>query len=274
MTAPRLAHDLLERELRALAEDVDFPPTPDLVTPVRAALAEEAIRGRGRRGLSGWLVSGRQVRLSVVLAVLAVVLAVSIVAAAVLVLGGLRITFVNQLPAASPETAPAGYLGSNLGLGADDTLAGAAGRFGFTVFVPQADAFSKPDAVYYSDRLAGGQVSLVYGPGEGRPAPTETGVSVLITEFPGAMERELAQKSVGPGTTVEILTVNGGLGFWISGRPHTITYRDPTGNRVPDFIRLVHNSLAWEQEGTILRIEGDLTRDEALALAASFAPAP
>ena len=117
-------------------------------------------------------------------------------------------------------------------------------------------------------------MSLVYAPGEGRPPATDSGVSVLITEFPGAMEEALAQKSVGPGTTVEILTVNGGLGFWIEGRPHVITYRDPTGNRVPDFIRLVHNSLAWEQDGTVLRIEGDTTREEGLAIAASFVLAP
>jgi hypothetical protein len=260
----------IERDLLDLAAAVDFPSTPDLVTPVSAALASQRAPERRRQ----WPLGGRQVRLSLVLALLGLVLAVGIVAATALVIGGLRITFVDRLPTVAPETVPKGELGSNLGLGALEGLDSAKQQVSFRLFVPTTPPLATPDAVYYSDFLAGGQVSLVYAPGDGRPPRTDSGVSMLITEFPGTMEEDLAQKSVGPGTTVEILTVNGGLGFWIEGRPHVITYRDPTGNRVPDFIRLVHNSLAWEQDGTVLRIEGDLTRDEALAIARSFVPVP
>lgn len=271
MTTPRLPDDeALERELRALGEGIEFPPTPDLVTPVSAALTD----ARAPRLGPLWTLGGRQVRLSLVLALLGLVLAAGMVAAAALFLGGLRISFVDRLPTVAPESVPKGELGSNLGLGASEDLASAKRQVTFRVFIPTTPALATPDAVYYTDILAGGQVSLVYAPGEGRPPATDSGVSVLITEFPGVMEEDLAQKSVGPGTTVEILTVNGGLGFWIEGRPHVITYRDPTGNRVPDFIRLVHNSLAWEQDGTVLRIEGNLTREEALVIAASFAPSP
>ena len=271
MTSPRIPDDdALEQELRALGRSLELPQTPDLVTPVRAALAADGTPAAGR----SWPVFGRQVRLSLVLGLLAVALAVGIVAGAALVLGGLRISFVDRLPTVAPETVPPGELGSNLGLGAMlHDVADAREHVRFTLFVPTSAPFATPGAVYYSDRLAGGQVSLVYGPADGRPPPTDTGVSVLITEFPGAMEQELAQKSVGPGTTVEILTVNGGLGFWIEGKPHVITYRDPIGNRVPDFMRLVHNSLAWEQDGTVLRIEGELTREEAIAIASSLAAA-
>jgi hypothetical protein len=272
MNTPRRPDDeALARELQDLAAGVEFPPTPDLVTPVSAALVDE--RAPGRRWT--WLLGGRQVRLSLVLALLGFALAVGIVAAGALFLSGLRITFVDRLPTVAPESVPTGALGSNLGLGAlEDSLASATRQVTFKVFVPATPHLAAPDMVFYSDLLAGGQVSLVYGPGDGRPLATETGVSVLITEFPGAMEEDLAQKSVGPGTTVEIVTVNGGLGFWIEGKPHVLTYRDPTGNRVPDFMRLVHNSLAWEQDGTVLRIEGDLTREEALAIAASVVRAP
>ena len=263
--------EALARELGDLAAGVEFPPTPDLVTPVAAALAGQRPRRLGRL----WPLAGRQVRLSLVLALLGLALAAGIVAATALFLGGLRITFVDRLPSVAPESVPTGALGSNLGLGAlEGDLASARREVSFDVFVPTTPSLATPDAVFYSDLLAGGQISLVYGPGDGRSPATETGVSVLITEFPGAMEEDLAQKSVGPGTTVEIVAVNGGLGFWIEGKPHVLTYRDPTGNRVPDFMRLVHNSLAWEQDGTVLRIEGDLTREEALAIAASFVPAP
>jgi hypothetical protein len=263
--------DRLAEELRALAQGLEMPETPDLVSPVRAALEMEGPPAVARR----WRVPGfRPVRLSVAFAMLALVAAAGIVAATVLVLGGLRIAFVDHLPSVPPETAPSGPLGSNLGLGTQIDLSAAKARVQFKVFIPTTTALAKPDDVYYSNVLAGGQVSLVYGPADGRPPATDSGVAVLITEFPGSMEEDLAQKSVGPGTTVEILTVNGGLAFWIEGRPHVIAYRDPTGNRVPDFMRLVHNALAWEQDGTVLRIEGDLTREQAIAIAGSFAAAP
>ena len=269
MTTSRLPDDEdLAQELRDLAADVDFPPTPDLVTPVGAALAGQRAPGLGCL----WPLGGRQVRLSLVLALLGLALAAGIVAATALVLGGLRITFVDRLPSVAPETMAKGELGSNLGLGALEDLATAKRQVQFNVFVPTTPALTTPDAVFYSDRSA--SIGEMDAARDGRPPATDSGVSVLITEFPGAMEEALAQKSVGPGTTVEILTVNGGLGFWIEGRPHVITYRDPTGNRVPDFMRLVHNSLAWEQDGTVLRIEGDITREEALAIGASFVPAP
>jgi hypothetical protein len=262
--------DRLAEVLRELADGLDFPATPDLVAPVRLALAQEGARAKGH----WWQVGFRPVRLSVVLALLGLAAAAGIVAATVLVLGGLRIAFVDQLPSVPPETAPSGPLGSNLGLGTETDLSATKARVRFKVFVPTTTALSTPDDVYYSNLLAGGQVSLVDGPADGRPSTTDSGVAVLITEFQGAMEQDLAQKSVGPGTTVEILTVNGGLAFWIEGRPHVIVYRDPTGSRVPDFMRLVHNALAWEQDGTVLRIEGELTREQAIAIAASFAAAP
>jgi hypothetical protein len=272
MNTSRMPDDdeALARELQDLAAGLDFPPTPDLVTPVGAALASDHSPGLGR----WWALGGRQVRLSLVLASLGLVLAVGVVAATALFLGGLRITFVDHLPTVAPATVPHGELGSNLGLGAMEELASAERHVSFELFVPTTPALATPDAVYYNDLLAGGQVSLVYAPGNGRPPPTETGVSVLITEFPGTLEEDLAQKSVGPGTTVEILSVSGGLAFWIEGRPHVITYRDSTGNYGTDFMRLVHNSLVWEQDGTVLRIEGGLSRGEALALAASFVRAP
>ena len=255
----------LERELEALGRDLAFPPTPDLVTPVRAALAEGPARPWWARTLT------QPVRRSVLLAAAAVLLLASVVAAAIYGLGPLRIVSVPVLPSVPPVPTATGPLGSNLDLGTLTDLDAALARVDFTVFAPTSPDLAVPDAVYYSAALAGGQVSLVYGPASGRPPATEVGVSILVTEFPGTMEERLAQKSIGPGTTVEVLTVNGGLGFWIEGNPHVIVYRDPHDQFVHESIRLVHNSLAWEQDGTVLRIEGQLSRSEALAIAAGMA---
>jgi hypothetical protein len=254
------------RELTALGRDLAFPPTPDLVTRVRIGLREPS------RGW--WWSFGRPIRRGTALALAAVLVAATVVAAAVYSLGGLRIVFVEHLPSVPSLSLPSAGLGSNLDLGVPTTLAEARSKIAFDVYVPTSPDLGAADALFYGSELVGGQLSFVYGPAAGRPTPTESGVSILITEFRGDMETRLAQKSVGPGTTVEILTVNGGIGFWIEGQPHVIVYRDPTGFYLHESIRLVHNALAWQQGETVIRIEGNLTRADALALAATFAPAP
>ena len=109
----------LERELAALGSEIDYPPTPDLVTRVRGELAGPAT--------SGWRLLGlRRLRLSVVLALVALMVAVGLAAAVFYGLGGLRIVFVQQLPSVAPETVAPGSLGAGLGLGQDTSLADAA----------------------------------------------------------------------------------------------------------------------------------------------------
>jgi len=256
----------LEDELLALGRDIAYPATPDLRPAVRTAIARppESFGARLRALLRA------PYRRSFVFALIALVLAAGLVVGAAYQLGGLRIVFVDTLPTVPSRTGLSGSLGADLGLGAQTTLDEAVGMVDYEVFVPRLAALGQPDAVFFGRNLAGGQISLAYGAREGLPAPVTGGVAILVTEFPGGMEQKLAQKSVGPGTTVEILTVNGGIGFWIEGRPHVIVYRDPTGYYVSESIRLVRNSLAWQQGNTVLRIEGDLSREEALAIAASF----
>jgi hypothetical protein len=267
-TGPAAPRDL-EAELEDLGRALAYPPTPDLVPQV-----QDAIEGR-RPGRWPSLIAAlvdRPYRRSLVLALAALLLAASLVIGAAYSLGGLRIVFVDQLPAVPTDGAVSGSLGADLGLGESTSLGSAVSSVDYQVFVPDSKQLGQPDAVYFGPVLAGGQISLVYGARRDLPAPVPGGVSLLITEFPGGMEEKLAQKSIGPGTTVQVLEVNGGLGFWIEGKPHVLVYRDPTGLYVYESIRLIRNSLAWEQGGTVLRLEGDLSREQALALAATFRP--
>jgi hypothetical protein len=262
----------LEDELMALGRDVAYPPTPDLLESVRLAIQQEPA-SIGARVLAGTRTLLRApYRRSLILALLALMLAAGLVVGAMYQLGGLRIVFVDTLPSVPSHPALSGTLGADLALGDQTSVDAARASVDYQVFVPGLGALGQPDAVFYGRDLAGGQISLAYGARAGLPAPVAGGVAVLVTEFPGGMEARLAQKSIGPGTTVEVLTVNGGVGFWIEGRPHVIVYRDPTGTYVYESIRLVRNSLAWEQGGTVLRIEGDLTREQALSIAATFQP--
>jgi hypothetical protein len=261
-------HELgLEHELAELGWSLAYPPTPDLVGSVRAAIVE-APAPRWRALVA--TLTARPFRRSFVLALGALLLLAGLAIGAAFRLGGLRIVFVDQLPAVPSHAPVSGSLGADLGIGQPVVLSTAISKVDYQAFLPDSTQLGSPDAVYFSQVLAGGQISLVYGARPGLPAPVSGGVAVLVTEFPGGMEEKLAQKSVGPGTTVEVLEVNGGLGFWIEGNPHVLVYRDPTGQYVYESIRLVRSSLAWEQDGTVLRIEGDLSRAQALALAATF----
>ena len=69
---------------------------------------------------------------------------------------------------------------------------------------------------------------------------------------------------------VEQVTVGGEPGYWFSGEPHFFTYQDTAGNSREEQTRLAGNTLIWQRGGLTLRIEGQIGRQEALALARSM----
>jgi hypothetical protein len=98
----------------------------------------------------------------------------------------------------------------------------------------------------------------------------QTGVSVLLTEARGAVDTQFFGKMLGPGTTIEEVTVNGHRGWWISGAPHQFVFIDADGNVRDETLRLAANTLIIDDGGTIVRIEGDLTKQQALDIAGSL----
>jgi hypothetical protein len=159
--------------------------------------------------------------------------------------------------------------GAHLRLGQALALAEARARVAFPVLTPDLPELGAPDEVYLSDPPAGGQVTLVYRAGPGRPvAAGETGVALLLAQF-RALDIFVG-KGLGPGTRLEELTVNGGRGYWIEGGPHLLVYRDASGAVRDEMTRLAGNVLLWEQGGQTLRLEGALTKEAALRVAASL----
>src|SRR4051794_33799864 len=143
----------LETRLRALGDEVAWPPTPDLAASVRATLAvrhdpgadaADAAPGRDPAAAA----RRRRRRAAVAAAAAALVLVPAAGAAAfpgarddVLEWLGLRHTELHRTPA-PPPPAPAR---TGLDLGRRTTLAGAARRAGFTPLVPAR--LGAPDAV-------------------------------------------------------------------------------------------------------------------------------
>lgn len=253
---------VLEDALVDLGAALDYPPTP----PLAASLATH-LRGTGaaeprlRRPLLGsW-------RRSLVLGILAALLLVGVATALGIGLGGLRIVFTTQTP--SPLPLPSGVIGSRV-LGTETDIASARQWAGFTVRVPQLDALGAPDHVFFSSLPRGGTVALTWTGRVGYPAD-RSGVGVVVTQFRADIDPGIFEKLVNSGqTTVTPATVNGVPGWWISGGEHYFFYRDADGNVVNTTLRLVGETLLWEERGIVYRVEGAPSLEAAQRIAVSL----
>ena len=126
-----------------------------------------------------------------------------------------------------------------------------------------------PDEIYLDESRPDPVVSLVWGARPGLPAASATGAGLLLTEFRGSIDQQLFQKILGPGTTIEPVHIDGKIGYWISGAPHEFYVRDARGQPLLQSVRLAGDVLVWEDGDLTLRLEGELSQQDALRIAAS-----
>lgn len=250
----------LETALAELAGLVAWPDTPDLRTRVRTAVV-------ARRP---WFESRWALAAVAVIVIVAVLLAYTPTRTAIADWVNLhtRITHTTTVP--TPSSKPSGPIGRRLGLGTPTTLADARSAVKWPVLVP--GTLGQPDEVYLqtADGPSGGEVTLVYGPSTGLPVAGETGASVLVTEARGTVNEQFFGKVVGAGTTVTPITVAGNQGWWIAGTPHVFFFTDASGNVIAETLRLATNTLVLNVNGTVVRIEGDLTEQQAEQIAGTL----
>lgn len=94
---------------------------------------------------------------------------------------------------------------------------------------------------------------------------------VRLDQFDGGLDYVFAKTAGG----VEYTTVNGAFALWFD-RPHAVAWlagTEPSSARTQP-PRLAAHTLIWEQDGTTLRLEGDLTRDRAREVGATAVPVP
>lgn len=256
----------LERRLIALAGVVDYPPTPDLGRSVRERLAREPGGARAVRPRRGF---ARRRTLAIALAAFLLACGSAMAASSairdavldLLGLGGVEIRRVPDPPSA-PVRAP------EAGLGRRVAVQEARERPRYRVPEPHLPDLGAPSAAYFRRFPPGGQVAFFYDLPAGGGGPEAPG-QLLFSVFRGGEITRYIEKSLGPGTRAEEVTVHGRAAIWLSGRPHSFVYRDAAGQLKNETLRLAGNTLLWERNGLTLRLEGAPTREEALRIAAS-----
>jgi hypothetical protein len=159
---------------------------------------------------------------------------------------------VDDLPTVPVQSGLGTFLGDPV------TLEQARERAGFDVVVPEA--LGTPDAVYFqSGPPAGGMVSFIYG--------TKSDPRALLTQFAGGVD-EVVFKKIAPDTKVEAVAVDGQPAYWLEGA-HFFSYVDRQGDIQSEQVRLAGNVLLWERGTRTLRLEADISKEEALRIAAS-----
>jgi hypothetical protein len=244
----------LETRLRDLATVIEFPPTPDLATPVEQRLGAR----RAPRRRWGW-------RPLLIAAAILLLIAAVATAAAVRwwsIPGAVTIQRVTMVPEVPPGT------GFELGRRVASTEE-AARQTGFPVPVPTDPRLGPPDAVYVGNLGGYPMATLVWRPSADLPALARPDIGAMLTVFRGGAPRgEMVGKMVGPDTTVEDVDVGDGPAYFISGAPHFVVF-ELGGDIQGADMRLAANVLLWQQGDTVLRLEADVPEDAALELGRS-----
>ncbi len=276
----------LEQALRSLGTEIAYPPTPEIATRVRQRIAAQPAPPR-----PWWLASpAMRRRLTIALSLLIIItLALGALppvrkgVARRLGLANVEIIAITAvpsppprptaLPAATPATAqttptPDTKI-ARAGLGTQITGADWQARVPFTVRAPGLPEFGTPDEIYVGQPPPGGRVSLVYRARADLPGIADTDIGLLLQEFRGGIEAGSFGKGVPAGSRVEPVTINGVPGYWIEGGLRFFIYRDVNGVTQTETTRVAGNTLLWERDGVVYRLESSLPKDAAVRIAES-----
>jgi hypothetical protein len=230
----------LEQALVALGRELDVPPTPDLVGAVRARIDR---RARTRR----WLV----LALAVVVVAIGIAMAVPDARSSILRffhIGSVKVERVDTLPRSreAPLTA---------GLGPPRTRAEAERRAGFRFVLPRFKG--APPTRYYA--LTGAIATVI------RSGSTP----LLLTELRGD-QTWLSKKVVDPETRVEGASVGSHGGLFLSGGRHVLMYQTSPSEVAQIYTRFAGNVLLWSTGERTFRLEGEVSRAEAIRIGRSI----
>ena len=240
----------LEARLSGARDLVEQLPTGDL---------HRAVRWRLERDLAPSAQRDRAVWRAVVLG-----------AAAIVVLaGGVAATF--GLPHVSFEILPDS--GANTGT---QTRVGAGWTYDREVGIDEARSVSggtlvwpsslgTPDHFFIEAVGSATLVSLVYIPRSDLPASGSGGPGALLLEVSGQLETLHITKQIPGSGIVEGVDLDGIAGYWISGAPHRVAIDTVNGEQLREVV--AGDTLVWESEGVVFRLETGAGRERSITLA-------
>ena len=227
----------LEQRLQELGVEIAYPATPRF----ELALDRRPARRQRLRPLA--------VAFAVLLAVAAGVLALSPGARSAFLeifhIRGATVERVESLPDVRAQ---------RIDFGERVSREEAERRVGFELF----DLGDDPDAIFVRpDGLA----SVVYGD----PAHPR----LVLSQARGSIYDGFIKKTADLGTIVDQVTVSGEPGLFVDGPQHFVMFLDENGFVSDERTYLAGTVLLWNRDELLLRLEGDLTEEEALELAES-----
>jgi hypothetical protein len=227
----------LELRLQELGREIAYPATPRF----ELELDRRAARRPSLRPLA--------VGFAIVLAVAAGVLALSPGARSAFLeifhIRGATVERVESLPDVRAQ---------RIDFGERVSRAEAERRVGFELL----DLGEEPDAIFVRpDGLA----SVVYGDPQ-HPR-------LVLSQARGAVWNGFIKKTAGRGTIIDAVTVDGEPGLFVDGPEHFVMFLDEHGLISDERTYLAGTVLLWNRDDLLLRLEGDLTQEEALELAGS-----
>src|SRR5215212_3317703 len=262
----------LERELQELGSHIEYPPTPDLARAVRRSLDQEGTgqQTRSRRLWSSlpslrWTAAATAFLLIVAVPVLSPTMRATV---AGWLEAGQTASSGQAARGSSPveskgstaeapsdaggEAMPSSggrHLEEGLGFGERVTLREARSLAGAPVLVPRTEVLGEPDEVYAGGTRGADRVVLVYRSRPGLPPLEDAGIGLVLTERAGGVE----ETDVRP--EFQRVEVGGERGYWAPA--------------ARDAGILGGGVLLWEQEGLALRLESNLSKEEAIRVAGS-----
>ena len=245
----------MESELRAAGRELEVPPARDVTAAVRQRLEGQPVRRRHKPAL-GTGASRRRLAWRAALAVAAALLTVLIATpqGRAVIIHVFRFAGVELRLAPGPVRSP----GSSASLPGERQLPldKARHQVSFPILVPTA--LGQPGEVVVSD--GGRVVSLIY--------PRTPYGLLRLDEFAGQLDQIFFEKFVHFADVTEV-EVNGTKGLWIKG-PHELMYITRDGYSATASARLTTgNTLIWGTRQVALRLEGNLSKTAALAIASS-----
>ncbi|HEX6030386.1 MAG TPA: hypothetical protein VFY90_03070 [Tepidiformaceae bacterium] len=265
--AEKQGRDWMEELLVQAGGTLDYPPTPDIVSAVRARLAgreerQSAAPGAGLRSRAWFApVAAAVVTLTVAGAL---TLAASRGARhAVADFLGLRVAGeeisiiptprTGETPTAPPPTRDIASYATPV------AMAAMSSALGFEPALPAGS--SQPDATYLVDYQGMKAGVLQYGD-----------FDLWELRLPGGVVGKGLPFFTKETRVLEEVSVNGQPAYWISGGGHIVRFVNAGGTVVAGSERTVErNTLIWQSaSGTNYRLETELSKDEALALAKSL----